>query len=327
MSIWLQSASEEQVHIDSRLEESSSLLVSKLTIPLENITEKMGETIRKHGGVHVQATGQNYNLILSLNKNREELGISDIKLHRPNNRNIPAGAINSTAIEPDDKEMDYPPSLGGRRSLREVDLITFRMPQDRFDCSKPGEETNLAEIEHHPAWPAMSFFPVTDKLHAMRLISLIGDPRWYIDIDRPDSTKNLLNAFGLGRDGHQNVEAYLTGKGSGKNFPHCCSVIKTYDQGLLSHLDDAVPWMLAEARRYLRIVCASWLDNLTEQREYVYSQLMDGKKPQPVRAQMTPSEAYSPQLFVPQYEFPEPILFDWDKHIKKWQERRAGING
>jgi hypothetical protein len=52
-------------------------------------------------------------------------------------------------------------------------------------------------VKYHPAWPVLSFITTCDVDQAIVLLSLIVDPRWYVDPFRPNRTNRLLQLLGV----------------------------------------------------------------------------------------------------------------------------------
>jgi hypothetical protein len=283
--------------------------------------------------VRMLASCQNYGLAAELEARKEELKISNLLLHRPSLKeeappSFPAGITtfaDFTSISTKLAGEDLPLSVGGPRKYRhDVDSLTFA-------ASKHKSPDDHSWIEEHPAWPGISFFRAHSLTNpqvvedCVRLIGLIGDPRWYVDPERPDTSKGLMSAFGLGRNGESNATAFITGEGEQRNFHHF-SVVARATCGRFARDDgdeseERASAILASARFHLRLICSVWLDNLTPARRYERAVSADGKPMGPSVIKPGPPGRYSRQLFVPAYEFPETTVPDWHIHIENWRKK------
>jgi hypothetical protein len=322
MSIWLEADSEEKVKVCSGIGKTSAeytissddLLNARWPDEIKRLTE------RKAQEAHIHAVGKNYWLIVASSFFTKESGISETILHRP-----PSGEKPKAPPFPaGSREFKYlargigqgmPRSLGGPRPLTGVDIRT--MTPGIASCFTYYDEAHLdaiPSISKHPAWPAITFRPHHHKPSGISLISLIGDPRWYVDPERPDSTKGLIEAFGLGRDGEDNLKKVLNGTAPDTGVAQV--VVRAGFGGREITMDSDK--LLTEARSFLRMVCSVWLDNLTAPRTYKVHAVTTGSLERPV---MEASKKYSPQLFNPKYEFESnKVRHAWDVHINSWLE-------
>ena len=90
------------------------------------------------------------------------------------------------------------PSQGGWHDLTRHDYVSYALCRTVFEAR--GRCTGVAEkfLKAHPAWPALSFLPTLDQPRSALLLSLMVDPRWYIDPENPDRSARLKSYFGLG---------------------------------------------------------------------------------------------------------------------------------
>ena len=107
-------------------------------------------------------------------------------------------------------------SKGGWREITKHDFASALI-----QCSfQEGEFENIDEIlTDHPAWAAISFVPTVDTLEAARLLAEIGDPRWFVDPDKPERYARLRSYLGL----TQRNLRYICGwdhNGDGPGFNH-----------------------------------------------------------------------------------------------------------
>ena len=301
--------------------------------------------------VNVYGIAQNASLLVKLYENLAEFGLSGIRLQRPPTRLYPAGLQKCNALLW--SEGQFPPSMGGARLFTSVDAITCKLQlQAPQKNDHPNWDELLELVKLHPAWPVFSFLPLPRGKSAIRLIALLGDPRWYINPKRADSTQDLITAFGLGRDGLANMQTALNGShmdNSSSRGLVCalnvlyswCPVFLCEGEARLCQREDIdeklrESWVLADyvknsnpvdglliaSRRFLRAVCNVWLDNLTPPRTYkAYESKVTEDKGKPC-LQLMPAAQYSPELFIPGHEFhdnPHELL-RWQEHIAKWRK-------
>lgn len=301
--------------------------------------------------ISIHSTKQNADLLIKVYKNLQEMGLHSIALHKPPSRLSPAGVQSCNSVVWADS--NYPASLGGPRPFTEVDLLTCRL-QLQAACKNdhPDWPELIDLVKLHPAWPAFSFLPFVKPKSAIRLISMLGDPRWYVNPKRADSSQDLIAAFGLAKEGLANMHAALKFQGvdggSSRSSTSALTVLYSWcpvflaegqarlcmkEDIELEHLDkwilsdylqssNPVDGLLLASRRFLRAVCNIWLDNLTPPR--VYEQRQGCEKSDQI-LQLTPSSQYSPELFVPNHEFSDKPkeLVRWHKHIAEWREQAS----
>lgn len=246
--------------------------------------------------------------------------------------------------------MDYmrevPPSVGGWRYAIPADVTTFAITEfvadrpryqhgDLFEKQQQVSEQAMSLLSTHPAWPVLSFVHAA-PLAAMRLIAAIHDPRWFVAVDSPDSTKTLCTHFGLGYRSSDRVQSLLRRSHDEKLQP-LGLVLATWAKfrsgAVVSRRAPpfVYPWPCAEAaaaaqpdavatacRVFLRMLNKVWLDNLTPARVYEPVARMLGKNGEPtMTTRLVPCQVYSPTLFIPEYD----IVDDsqraaWLEHVK-----------
>ena len=81
------------------------------------------------------------------------------------------------------------PSLGGFHTMTAADYATYRLG-GLDDTAIP------AAIQSHPLWPALSFLRPIDLVAAGRLLAAVGDPRWFVNPQRPDRLSRVQAYLG-----------------------------------------------------------------------------------------------------------------------------------
>lgn len=351
MSLWLQASVDGQVF--GRTEDRPAVkLADSVGSFLEGQwnDEWVRNALKGDPYIHVYGVGQNAELLLGLCAHLDEIGVAEIMLHRPFSRLAPAGLQRYQELKVNTDS--YPASLGGPRRFTLADAITCKM---QLQATKKNDDPSwggLLELaKDHPAWPAFTFLPFVRERSAIRLIATLGDPRWYINPKRSDSSQDLITAFGLGRDGLANMATLAKCSAQYKNKGSMCAALVTFswcpifmsdgEARVCSHedvsRDQRKRWiisdylgeeskydgMLVASRKFLRAVCAVWLNNLTPPRAYRVD--MPAGKRQKMTPRMIPSSQYSPELFNPKHEFGDNIdeLIKWGNHMDEWLARRA----
>lgn len=212
----------------------------------------------------------------------------------------------------------WPSSLGG---WHEVDTKCYQAHKlaAAYTLSNSGSSENLIRILlGHPAWPSLSFIGHIDKYKCVQLLSLLVDPRWYIDFKDPDSGAKLKAFLGL----TPKTQGYINGQSGFSGGLHAdrCKLVmdcwKTSDQPPKDvHHPKNFLWRiwqehgsgyiadLRTSQAFVSFLRHTWLDEL-----YV------GKRP-------------GDPLFIPEYYFkvPEDAQF-YKKHLEKTRNNASAAN-
>lgn len=88
------------------------------------------------------------------------------------------------------------PSLGGWHVFNRMDYPSYAIASIvARDPSVPDHAMQF--LRAHPAWPALSFIVGLNWKTVCRLLGIILDPRWYIDIEYPNRTSRLESFLGV----------------------------------------------------------------------------------------------------------------------------------
>jgi len=88
------------------------------------------------------------------------------------------------------------PSQGGFHEVVEADYLSYAMARQlKVDGTVTDQVRRLLQM--HPAWKPLGFIPTINKDCCARLIALILDPRWYVDICNPNRAAKLNQFLGL----------------------------------------------------------------------------------------------------------------------------------
>jgi hypothetical protein len=147
--------------------------------------------------VRVLGIPQNAELISALYLRRYKNEIRLVEIAGPN--------IVHTAEELNDphvvlqrmRSVDISPAAGGWHELSMHDYPTYAMLGRLSRANYSFDEAAQAYFKIHPAYNALKFIPTLSEENAAHLLSLIVDPRWYVDRRAPDRAAKLELYLGL----------------------------------------------------------------------------------------------------------------------------------
>jgi len=150
--------------------------------------------------VHLMGSRSNAELIVALYDQKQKGNLADIQVATPllcrsaEERRRPeevlfrlVGFVRST-------------SQGGFHSVNEDDYRAYALSaatMSQAGSPNPVTKDTLRMLRAHPAWKALAFIPHIDPVACVGLLSLIIDPRWYIDMCKPDNLSKLENSLGM----------------------------------------------------------------------------------------------------------------------------------
>jgi hypothetical protein len=154
--------------------------------------------LQRHSTVRLLANTANLALInrlyaasvVQLNRPRVELGSAALLPGLPQQKRSPAGTLIAAR-----QTFELSPSLGGWQRLN---VLTFPSYAMAYELQHQRSASACALMRAwHPAWPYLSFIPHLDPARVCELLSVILDPRWYVDCDHPDRSGRLKNFLGV----------------------------------------------------------------------------------------------------------------------------------
>lgn len=118
--------------------------------------------------------------------------------------------------------IDFPASVGGWHRATIADWLTYSIiakritqpPEYAQDSSTVAVDSLLVK---HPSWPAFSFIPSLNRSSAWHLLSLIIDPRWWVNVLFPNRRNRLYNYLGLNK---QQITKELKNRENGTSTFH-----------------------------------------------------------------------------------------------------------
>jgi len=145
---------------------------------------------------------------------------------------------------------------------------------------KPND-TSRTILKYHPAWPALSFLPALNIDAACRWVSVLVDPRWFVQDFRPNRINKLCSFLGLTP---RNMSVLDGSKVEPTQHLERCSLTLKAWVGSSSAADESVPagflnrtfrngdsWsagMLAASKRFVRFVREVWLSELSQRKMF-----------------------------------------------------------
>lgn len=151
--------------------------------------------------VYIVGFPENAALVLHLYERYSNTSVS-VFLGTP----MPFLHINSAAdsiLDNIDLLKSLPPSLGGWHKCTELDYYTARMQCALMDLAPVEWTVDL--WRQHPLSKKLNFVYGLDIYVTSKLICLIGDPRWFIDVDKPNKIRKLLAYLGLKYDNLEKI--------------------------------------------------------------------------------------------------------------------------
>jgi len=153
------------------------------------------DTLRHADCVRVIGAPENAGLIVALfdRKVRERLPslqvVTPLVCYTQSERRDPATVLYHM------RRFSRAPSQGGFHEVTEHDYLAYALARE---VQMNGvSETALRLLRMHPAWKPLSFIPTLDRARCAELLAIVLDPRWFIDICRPDRAAKLNQYLGL----------------------------------------------------------------------------------------------------------------------------------
>lgn len=96
-----------------------------------------------------------------------------------------------------------PASMGGWHAMTDADAVIYDLHHLLKNNSQQNELTELAmhdRLTQHPAWKLWSFMPTLSLTAFARLLTTIGDPRWFVCPEHPTRDGRLNLYLGIHPD-------------------------------------------------------------------------------------------------------------------------------
>ena len=123
------------------------------------------------------------------------------------------------------RQWNVPPSLGGWHRVDELDYPTYAMAaQLHRDGGHVGDHLRLL-LKSHPLYNDLTFIPTLNMDTVIHLLTVIVDPRWFVDTRNPYRLSRLKTYLGLSP---KCVEAVMNGWPMGCRSMRCRAVIGSW---------------------------------------------------------------------------------------------------
>ncbi len=226
-------------------------------------------------------------------------------------------------------------SCGGWRHLSVADSISYRFRANEPPVRAGDDELyspSSDEWDMHPAYPALSFVRGGDTGCQTWVLGRLLDPRWHIDPHDPDKKSKVQSFMRLHPNVFQSILANANANiANGPRHSPARRMLSAWAgdcwQKGISSLPSSATFLLDNTKgrgesdmwlratqRFLRMLCAVWLDQLSPARIYRAPDHDNG----PRRLQFG-----GRQLFVPEYFFKTKSEVErWEQHLTALGEAR-----
>jgi hypothetical protein len=202
-----------------------------------------------------------------------------------------------------------PSTMGGWHEVTRSDYVAYAMSMLYQQNAEPHRLIEF--LREHPAYPGLSFL-YADHLALARLVSIIIDPRWYIDSSFPDRPGKLYAFLGLD-------PATQKSDGTGRHAYLFRRNRLTQDVWDVPGADMKKPGAFVQRFRAMTDMAKEpwWGDLRTSQRlvSFVRGVMMDALYPMP--------NVWGESLFVPEHFFKqEGEQFAYRHHVRTYGNRQ-----
>lgn len=123
------------------------------------------------------------------------------------------------------RQWNVPPSLGGWHRVDELDYPIYAMSaQFQRDRGRVGEHLRLL-WKSHPLYHDLTFLPTINHDAVIDVVTMVMDPRWFIDTRNPYRLSRLKTYLGLSP---RCVHEVMSGRGSHTRGMRCRMVIGSW---------------------------------------------------------------------------------------------------
>jgi hypothetical protein len=150
-------------------------------------------------GVSVRLLGlpQNAELICALYLRRHKNEVRVVEVSGPNIMHSRDELRDPHIVLQRMRSVDISPAAGGWHAVSMHDYPTYAMLGRMIRTHYAFDETAQSYLRLHPAYYALKFIPTLSEERTAFLLSLIVDPRWYVDRRSPDRVAKLELYLGL----------------------------------------------------------------------------------------------------------------------------------
>lgn len=245
--------------------------------------------LRFSSNVRVLGLAQNAELITSLYLRKRQRELGSILIAGPN--------VCESNLELQDpyialmrmRESFLTPACGGWHVMTEADYATYALISKTRQSAEWFDTPARAFYTAHPAHTALQFIPDLSQRDAAVLLTMIIDPRWYVDRRIPDRKSKLLLYLGLTPKIQRRVSDGSTLIRGGRDL-RCATVLNCWKTKHSGTIDYALPqnfiwriWQkagggakgdLRASQAFIHYLKMNWLDALVQRpgaRDYMFS--------------------------------------------------------
>jgi hypothetical protein len=159
---------------------------------------KKPKLVNKKSVVRVVGAARNAALICSLTNLKLTGAITDLQVCSPQVEKVNLDEYSPEKVLLNMRKWKYPPSIGGFHSLTQDDICVYAM----IEASRRGTDISTVKVLHnlfkeHSLYNVLKFIPFLHMESCALLISIIIDPRWYVDVNAPNKLANLFDCLGI----------------------------------------------------------------------------------------------------------------------------------
>jgi len=128
------------------------------------------------------------------------------------------------------RRWSYPTSVGGWHEVNEQDFAMYILIHALQRMKNIPDDNIRQLVLNHPAWRSLSFIGTLNIDCIAVLLSLIIDPRWFVDVDEPSSGSRLKAFLGLNPKIQSLVSSSRIPSNSNdiKHYDRCALVLNTW---------------------------------------------------------------------------------------------------
>jgi hypothetical protein len=147
--------------------------------------------------VRLLGVSSNAELISELYLRRHKGEIRSVEVAGPNMLDRVDDMDDPRAVLMQMRRADSAPACGGWHSVTPQDYPTYAMMARMLRTNFVFDTPTASYLRMHPAYRALTFIPTLQRLDVARLLTIIIDPRWYVDRRMPERAAKLELYLGL----------------------------------------------------------------------------------------------------------------------------------
>lgn len=169
--------------------------------------------------IRMMCVSQNLQLMLAIYSLRLQAGSGLIEVCSPTACNTVAARSNPASVLYSLRQYEVASSVGGWHDITREDYIAYALALHLQKVDIVDDHARRL-LKSHPVWPALSFIPHISIDRCCLLLSLILDPRWYINQINPNRGSRLRSYLGL----DLRTMLGVCGEAKPKRYHHRCEL-------------------------------------------------------------------------------------------------------